>query len=76
MTITLYKRVVEPTLLQIRTLILAVTTLFNKRTKIRKPAPTTAPQADARASRSTIIKFKARQRKLTLTLGSDKFWSF
>ena len=64
MTITLYKRATEPILLQIRILILAVTTLFNKRTKIRKPAPTTAPKADARASRSTIIKFKADTKKI------------
>ena len=35
-----------------------------KRTKIGNLAPTTAPQADARAPRSIITKFKARTKKI------------
>ena len=35
-----------------------------QRTKIRKPALTTAPQADARAPHTAIIKFKAGTKKI------------
>ena len=43
-----------------------------QKTKIRKPAPTTAPQADARAPHSAIIKFKAGIKKIN----AYKWFSF